>query len=570
MPYISKKSRRFILSFLGALVLTEIVQVFCSFGFPLFDLVTIAYLAIAVAWVITVKRRVTYSFIKGYLVMGGVVVIMLFILRLMKWDFFEKFFIIGRYVWYAYYIPITSLSLFSFLLALRVGREAEKRNKAFDFISIISWLVIVIFVMTNDFHKLVFKIESYNNVIISYSYNIGYYVVLIWCMLFTASSVIIMVFRCRNSYAKKLVWIPVGICLLSSALLFMYAVNGGNSPELNGTKLFNVQEVYAIMYIGMWEALLRIGLIPSNSDYDDIFKLANVKAAIVDDNNNLKYMSNEAIELDPVEIVRAKRENGLKLDENRRVKSKNLETGSVLWIEDLTGVNELNVSLKEAIDRAQEENSLLEIENDLKAEKQAVDVRNRLYDSISQRTRSQLEKIERIIEKAEVLNEDRVTAIKRCAVLGAFIKRQANLSILAEQYKMLKLEELRFAIRESLENIKLLGVDANVSGIKADTEFDGGLLIFVYEIFEAVLEEAFPGVETISCILLGNDGIKLEMLMDTPAGLPDFSKFDLERYGAAIEVLHEEEGVYVRLRSHGDSRFIRQASRFNEESGVST
>ena len=358
MPYISKKSRRFILSFLGALVLTEIVQVFCSFGFPLFDLVTIAYLAIAVAWVITVKRRVTYSFIKGYLVMGGVVVILLFILRLMKWDFFEKIFIIGRYVWYAYYIPITSLSLFSFLLALRVGREAEKRNKAFDFISIISWLVIVIFVMTNDFHKLVFKIESYNNVIISYSYNIGYYVVLIWCMLFTASSVIIMVFRCRNSYAKKLVWIPVGICLLSSALLFMYAVNGGNSPELNGTKLFNVQEVYAIMYIGMWEALLRIGLIPSNSDYDDIFKLANVKAAIVDDNNNLKYMSNEAIELDPVEIVRAKRENGLKLDENRRVKSKNLETGSVLWIEDLTGVNELNVSLKEAIDRAQEENSL--------------------------------------------------------------------------------------------------------------------------------------------------------------------------------------------------------------------
>ena len=84
------------------------------------------------------------------------------------------------------------------------------------------------------------------------------------------------------------------------------------------------------------------------------------------------------------------------------------------------------------------------------------------------------------------------------------------------------------------------------------------------------MEEAFPGVETISCILLGNDGIKLEMLMDTPAGLPDFSKFDLERYGAAIEVLHEEEGVYVRLRSHGDSRFIRQASRFNEESGVST
>ena len=184
------------------------------------------------------------------------------------------------------------------------------------------------------------------------------------------------------------------------------------------------------------------------------------------------------------------------------------------------------------------------------------------------RTRTQLELIERIIEKAEVLNEDRTSALRRCAVLGAFIKRQANLSILAEQYKTLKLEELRFAIRESLENVKLLGVDANVSGIKAETEFDGELLLFVYEIFEAVLEAAFPGVETISCILHGNDGIRLEVLMDTPAGLPDFSKFDLERYGGKIEVLHEEEGVYVRFFSHGDIRFLKDRMGRDVKSGV--
>ena len=322
------------------------------------------------------------------------------------------------------------------------------------------------------------------------------------------------------------------------------------------------------MYIGMWESLLRIGLIPSNSDYDDIFRLANVKAAIADTENQLKYMSNDAVKLNQKEILQAVQGKTIKLDENRRVKAKSLETGSVLWIEDLTTVNELNTSLQDAIDRAQEENSLLEIENEIKAEKQIIDVRNRLYDRISMRTRTQLELIERIIEKAEVLNEDRTSALRRCAVLGAFIKRQANLSILAEQYKTLKLEELRFAIRESLENVKLLGVDANVSGIKAETEFDGELLLFVYEIFEAVLEAAFPGVETISCILHGNDGIRLEVLMDTPAGLPDFSKFDLERYGGKIEVLHEEEGVYVRFFSHGDIRFLKDRMGRDVKSGV--
>jgi hypothetical protein len=567
MPYISKKSRRFIFSFIGALVATEIIYLIDR-DFPFIDFPTVAYLAIAVAWVITIKRRVTYSFIKGYLVMGGVSIILLFILRLMKWDFYDHILTVSRYTWYAYYIPITIMPLFSFLLATKVGKDMEDRNRTLDFVSIISWLVLVVFVMTNDFHQLVFKIIAYNEVRINYTYNIGYYVIIVWSVVFTLASILILMYRCRNSYAIKLVWIPVAICVFSGILMFIYVLNGGNSPELFGRKIYNIQEVFAIMYIGMWESLLRIGLIPSNSDYDDIFRLANVKAAIADTENQLKYMSNDAVKLNQKEILQAVQGKTIKLDENRRVKAKSLETGSVLWIEDLTTVNELNTSLQDAIDRAQEENSLLEIENEIKAEKQIIDVRNRLYDRISMRTRTQLELIERIIEKAEVLNEDRTSALRRCAVLGAFIKRQANLSILAEQYKTLKLEELRFAIRESLENVKLLGVDANVSGIKAETEFDGELLLFVYEIFEAVLEAAFPGVETISCILHGNDGIRLEVLMDTPAGLPDFSKFDLERYGGKIEVLHEEEGVYVRFFSHGDIRFLKDRMGRDVKSGV--
>ena len=124
---------------------------------------------------------------------------------------------------------------------------------------------------------------------------------------------------------------------------------------------------------------------------------------------------------------------------------------------------------------------------------------------------------------------------------------------MAEHFKYLKLEELRYAIRESLENIRLLGVDANVSGIKADTEFEGELLIFAYEFFETTIEAALPDVETISCILLGEDGLRLEILMDTPFEIPDYSNFNTESHGLKVEVLHEDEGVYVRLFSLKES-----------------
>ena len=158
-----------------------------------------------------------------------------------------------------------------------------------------------------------------------------------------------------------------------------------------------------------------------------------------------------------------------------------------------------------------------------------------------------MEKIEEILEKIELTGRNTYEGLMLCSLYGAYAKRQANLSILSEQFKKLKLEELRYAIRESLENVKLLGIDANVSGIKADTEFDGELLIYAYEVFEATLEAALPNVETISCILLGDDGIKLEILMDTPFELPDFASFNPEKYGMKIEVLKEDEGIYVRL-----------------------
>ena len=548
MPYISRKSRKFIFSFMGALCLCYLLE-FLPGGFMLHNVTSVLYCAIAIAWIITVERRVPFSFIKGYLVLGGVCVTMLFILRVMKWDIFAHIVTLNRLIWYFYYVPVTAITLFTLLLSLRVGKEAEKSKNLWDFTLIIGWLVLVVMIMTNDYHNFIFKVYTYNEMVQSYSYNFGYFIVLAWNVILTVLSFIILIKRSRNYSSKTLSWIPVGLCLIFSSLLFIYALNGGNSPVLFGKKMYNFQEVYGIMYIAIWESCLRIGLIPSNSDYDDIFKLAKIKAAIADNSQVLTYLSNEAVPLTQVQVEKAESPDGLRLDDNRRVKSKKLAVGSVIWVEDHTAVNELNASLKEAVERINEENSLLEIENEIKAEKQAIETRNRLYDSISFRTRSQLETIGMILERAELQGEGKEEAIKQCAILGAYVKRQANLSILAEQYRMLKLEELRYAIRESLENVRLLGIDANVSGIKANTEFDGGLLIQAYEIFEATIEAALPGVETISCILLGNDGIRLEILMDTPNGLPDFTRWDLDKYGAQIEILREDEGIYVRYYS---------------------
>ena len=557
MPYISKKSRKFILIFGIALILSELEQVFNFVGGRLQaflqELNTIMFIGITVTWIITIQRRVTDKILRSYLVLGGSAIIALFIMRLIRWILFSNIFVVDRYFWYAYYIPTTMLPFLSLLLSLNVGREAELRSYKSGKILFSVWICLIALVLTNDLHNFVFNIGGYFDGSLNYKYNYGYYLVIAWCVILTAFSYFILIKRSRTSVSKELALIPAYISMFFATFLFIYIIRGGKSPTVFGRKIYNFHEIYALIYIGLWEASLRIGLIPSNSDYDDIFGLSTINAAIADMDNKIKYRSNLAQEITEDEIARTENGEEVFLDENRVIRVQTIPVGKVAWVEDHTTINELNAGLKEALDRISEENNLLEMENEIKTQKASIEVRNKLYDKISNRTQYQLKKIEEILEKVELSGCSPDEALKLCSVFGAYAKRQANLSIMTEHYKYLKLEELRYAIRESLENIRLLGIDANVSGIKADTEFEGELLIFAYEFFETTVEAALPDVETISCILLGEDGLRLEMLMDTPFEIPDYSDFDVDGHGLKIEVLHEDEGVYVRLFSLKES-----------------
>ena len=550
MPYISKKSRKYILLFSLAIAVAVLYMLISRTFLVFISFDSILYICLTVVWIITIKRRMTMGNLRRYIVVGGSFIISLFIMRLIRWTFYAGIPVLERVFWYLYYVSIIVLPLLSILLAINVGIEEKDRNKKLEYALKLSASVIILIVITNDIHNLIFNIKEYVDGKIQYSYTIGYYLVVSWCVILSGASLLVLIKRSNNTAAKKLSWIPAVISLSFTSLLFIYIVNGGSSPKVFGHKLYNFQEAYSLVFIGLWESCLRIGLIPSNSDYDGIFRLSSINAAIADDNNRIKYRSREIKGLSSNEIDKADKGNDVYLDENSLLRSQHIApTGKVLWIEDHTTINKLNEGLKEALDRISEENNLLEMENDIKAQKSALETRKKLYDGITLRTKGQLNKIEEIIEKIELTGRNTYEGLMLCSLYGAYAKRQANLSILSEQFKKLKLEELRYAIRESLENIRLLGIDANVSGIKADTEFDGELLIFAYEVFEATLEAALPNVETISCILLGDDGIRLEILMDTPFELPDFAGFKPERYGMQIEVLKEDEGIYVRLSS---------------------
>ena len=547
MPHLSRKSKLYIFLFLAAFAGTAAGHLFFPAEFPLNGISSFLFSGIILVWIFTVRSRVTVGWIREYLTMGGFILILLYIIEIVREVYLNGYPVFNRMLFYFYFFPITMIPMISLFLALRTGKREEYKGSRLENFLIFLCFALQCFIMLNDFHMLVFDIKEYNETVQEYSYGPGYIVLMAWCVILTLAGLIVLVVRCRNSSARKLWWVPITIAGIGYGAVLVCFFNGGEFLEILGKPLLNFEEIYSFIFIGVWESCMRIGLIASNSDYDDMFKMTQMGAIIADSNGNIRYMANDAVVVMRKEIKQAADGEIIVPDKNHRIKGKKISGGTMLWVEDHSAVNSLNDRLAEAVSLLSEENSLLEMENEIKSQKQSIETRTRLYDRISEKIRPQLNSINMIIDKIEKKELDMAEGIKSCTVFGAYVKRISNLTILNEQYGKLKLEELRMAIRESLENLSGNGVDCMVSGNKTDIECKGEDILYAYDFFERAVEMAVPDVRTISCILSGEKGLKMDILMDTPTKIPSLDDFADKPQGVKVEILNEEEGIFLRF-----------------------
>ncbi|MBR1854756.1 MAG: hypothetical protein IJ794_16700 [Lachnospiraceae bacterium] len=538
MPHISPYSRKCIIGFLCATGFTVVLHMFTPSVFPARNISSHAYCAIIIAWMLTIRRRITQKRTRLYLMVGGLALLLLFLLRLMRWCYFAEAAVLERSLWYAYYIPFTLIPMLSLFLALGIGHEEEEDVQLVDWIEagiVVFWFWLQIAVLTNDLHQRVFIIHDYGTDGVIYSHGIGYYLIVVWCVLLTLTAFSLLVARCRVSGVRKLWWVPVSVAGIGVMLLVFYYLNGASSPVLFGIRLYNIQEAYAFLFIGMWEAGIQICLIPSNSDYDKIFSFSGTGAALMDQAGQIRFASVDWSGVTAGQSAVVGKEP-VWLDENRKLSAKEIPGGKILWIDDFSTVNELNAELRDTLLRISEENTLLEMEHEIITEKLHLEAQNRIYDSIAQKVARQLDEIEKYLDSKDML---------RCVMLGAYVKRRSNLELMTRQRTFLEGGELVFSIRESLENIMLGGKDCLMDTVGMGVLFPGNIVISAYEYFQEAMEQALPGVSTVSVLLSGENGLRMDILLDTPSALPERT-FEADT-GIQIAIMQEQEGTYLRF-----------------------
>ncbi len=508
------------------------------------NLGTVGWCAIALVWIFRVRYYIVEKHICRHLVSGGVMLLLLFVFRILRYRTASAYPAFGRYMWYGYYIPFIILPVLGLFMALCIGLPDEASFVRMRPFRITMWVlagILLTGVFTNDIHgwMIRFSEEALRTGEGPHSYGFLQYPVIVWMVGLSLTAFIVLMQRCRVSGCRKKWYIPASIYIFGTVLYAWYYLNGGNSPEISGVKLYLIQEVCLLLFIGVCEACIVIGLIPSNSGYLRIFELSDWNVTIADANGNMVFSSGDLKGVTPG-LLKASLEGSKAVGSGRLVTAFPISGGMAGWISNVSELERINERIREKTQELEIENGVIRESESLRLKRAAFETQNRLYDSIIPIVTPQLTMIRDLLRNPD--REKLFTAM----ILSVYVKRRFNLAIVTDNTDIADITELWLAIRETIEVLQDTGISAFID-ICGHTDVQADRMLASYEFFEIVIEQAIPGLKSIFVKLsVGNDSPGLRILIDAGKELrfdvPGIEK--IRRLGADIDSEYED-GTYA-------------------------
>ena len=496
------------------------------------------YMGLVLAWALTVRRRILNGRIRRLLLCCCAFMLLIFVLRICRYDFFREFDGVSEYLLYLYGVCYTMAALLSFLTALYTGRGERPVKPALPTALWASAAALCALMLTNPLHGLFYEFEPGS---LDIRVHGPVYILMIgWCAVFAIAAIALLLIRCRNSFSRNYWFLPALGFAAGAGLLTWYFIAGG-APQLRGVKLFNLQEAFCLTVILPFEAIFRIGLIPTNSDYELFFRSSAIKAAILDGEGRT-VMASPSYLPEP--------------GEGERVRRWEIPGGSVVWFEDVGELMRLRRELTAVNEELAAENELIREEKELQEEQISYETRNRLYDSISETLRPQSEAMRKLLEAEE--NADPAffrRRLERVLVMGAYMKRMGNLMLLGDGKTTLPIGELALSAAESFEYLELAGVACSLD-CRGSGEAPKAQLLAAYRLFQRLLEANWDRLHACRLELMPEEGVLMRLALDSPELL---GAEGAPAPGLALETRLEDETWLIVLRAPAGTLAGREA-----------
>ena len=497
------------------------------------------YIGIIITWGISVRRRVLNRSARRYLIAIAALLLFWFVIRTCKFLFLEGMPALQYYCWYGYYIPMILIPLMGVYLAVCLGRPEEYILPAPLKALMIPAILFILLIITNNFHQKVFDfpfgMEAADSI---YVHKPLYFVCLGWILAEVIAFLILLLVRSHVPGKRKMIWAPV----IPAGAAFLYGT--GYLMGIQPLYLIagDMTAVFTLIMLAVCEACIRSRLIPSNTRYSELFHASTIGAQIVDESYNRYLASDNAKEFSK-ELMRCTEKGPVELG-NERLSGAPVTGGHVLWVENISMVQDLLEKLKRISSRLSENNNILKAEVELKEKQAQADEHMRIYDKITEEVAPQLWKIETLLE----LSDDHMKMIENLSlicVISSYIKRRGNLILLGEEASFFPAQELEYCLRESMENLRLCRVAVSLS-CRCQGILPQDSAMAAYDFFEMIMESALPTMNAILINLAVESGT-VEMTFSISCDLSSIAldREFLARHDAAAIISRQEDDVHI-------------------------
>ena len=257
----------------------------------------------------------------------------------------------------------------------------------------------------------------------------------------------------------------------------------------------------------------------ANTGYEELLRVTSLAVQLVDRQGNVYCCSENGRMVDRREL-QAAMHGTVRLDEHTLLRSAPVQGGYVMWQTDITELVENMERLKENRTELAERNYLEQQNYEVERKINALREKNRLYDLLQRQLAPQIIRMDQLLTLYRAApEEEKRQLLGQVAVLGAYLKRGANLMFLAQQHRYVPSAELRYALEESISSLELAGVECAMEvthGVRLPAEAAAAC----YSRFESVVEGALGQLDALFVRAIWKDHrLNLYLSVETGADL---------------------------------------------------
>ena len=505
-------------------------------------LVWAVYMLLLFGWQYTISTKITQKSMRIHLTAQNIVSILYLTVR-----FIQDAFLYANIPWMrftGYFINIAAIfiPLFGLYGAFYLGKAEDYRIDKKWYLLLIPACFLSVIALTNDFHQFLYYIvpeEPQPN--LYFHPYIGTYLIYLWGLWMIAHQVYVI--YQRNGTTKSDPLYRKLIPFYEPILLFLFSIPYAATAYVVQFELVEYSAGLIFILVLCWELYILTGLIPVNTQYEEVFRRSTVAMQILSPDGERIAVSENAAELTPVILESLKQNQHFSVTEDIIMHLHPIPGGCMIWQTDLSQIHQALRELQRLNAELEKEQDLLTQEIRIQSDEASIQARNDIYDSLSSEVAGQLALMEKILSKESLSTED----WNRICLIGTYIKRFCNLQLTYQEQQMIPMGDLAISLQDVAKCMKNVGI-RTILDFYPTSNLEPELILFIMKTLEEILEEADFCLTSVAIRISDTacfeiTGTDHEL---APRSLEDGYRFQTEKIPSGYRLLLLQEGEVMR------------------------